>query len=204
MHSVKFVSIVEDDVVIASFLKNKINESDQYNCLNTYLSVEELFLNNSVSDILLLDINLPGMNGVEAIEKILKKWPNLFIIMNSISDDTETIFKSLQNGAVGYIDKQSFDHEIFEVLDSVAEGGAYMTPKIARKVIENFKKPKTPELTTREMTIVNAILEGKTYQQIADANFISIDTVRSNIKVMYKKLRINSKSQLFSLFTKKL
>lgn len=204
MNSIKFINIVEDDVTIASFLKNKINEAVKYSCINTYISVEELFSNDNESDILLLDINLPGINGVDAIEKILKRWPNLSIIINSINDDLETIFKSLQNGAVGYIDKQSFDVEIFSVLDSVSEGGAYMTPRIARKVIENFKKPKTPDLTSRETAIINAILEGMTYQQIADANFISIDTVRSNIKVMYKKLRINSKSQLFSLFTKKL
>jgi DNA-binding NarL/FixJ family response regulator len=171
-----------------------------YSCVDTFLEVESFLKAKIEIDILLLDINLPGINGVEAITGILQIYPNLQIIINTIMDDAQTIFQSLQNGAVGYIDKQSFDDNIAEVLATVANGGAYMTPKIARKVIDNFKKPKMPELSPRELVIVNGILEGLSYKLIADANFISIDTVRSHIKNIYKKLSINSKSQLFSMF----
>lgn len=201
MNDLKMVAIIEDDFTLASLLKDKINHIEGYSCNKTYLDVESYLLENTELDILLLDINLPGINGVDAIVKILKKHPNLHIIMNTIMDDTQTIFKSLQNGAVGYIDKQSFDDNIQEVLETVANGGAYMTPKIARKVIDNFKKPKMPELSPRELVVVNGILEGFSYKKIADINFISIDTVRSHIKNIYKKLSINSKSQLFSLFS---
>ena len=115
-------------------------------------------------------------------------------------DDATTIFSALKAGAVGYIDKQSFDDNIEEVLESVSNGGAFMTPKIARKVIENFKTPKVTNLSDRELDVVNGILEGMSYKLIADQNNISIDTVRSHIKNIYKKLSINSKAQLFNLF----
>jgi DNA-binding NarL/FixJ family response regulator len=120
--------------------------------------------------------------------------------MNSINDDTDTIYKSLQLGAIGYIDKQSFDDNILDVLKTVEKDGAYMTPRIARKVIEGFKKPKMTQLSDREQDIVQGILDGYSYQQVADKYFITIDTVRSHIKNIYKKLCINSKAQLFKLF----
>ena len=196
------VAIIEDDYALATMLIGSIDKIKGYACMNIFVDVESFLKDEVDIDILLLDINLPGINGVDAIGPILEKYPNLYIIMNTIMDDTQTIFQSLQNGAVGYIDKQSFDDNILEVLETVSNGGAYMTPKIARKVIENFKKPQMPELSSRELVIVNGILEGLSYKLIADANFISIDTVRSHIKNIYKKLSINSKSQLFNLFKK--
>lgn len=194
------VGIIEDDFVLSRFLQKKINEVENFECSNTFITINEFLFSNEMVDILLLDINLPGTNGVEGLPIILKRYPKLKIIMNSINDDTETIYKSLQSGAIGYIDKQSFNDDILDVLKSVEKDGAYMTPKIARKVIEGFKKPKMPNLSDREQEIVQGILDGFSYQQIADKYFITIDTVRSHIKNIYKKLQINSKAQLFNLF----
>ena len=191
------VGIIEDDFVLSRFLQKRINEIEKFECSNVYITINEFLFSNEIVDILLLDINLPGTNGVDGLPII---YPKLKIIMNSINDDTETIYKSLQSGAIGYIDKQSFNDDILDVLESVEKEGAYMTPKIARKVIEGFKKPKMPNLSDREQEIVQGILDGYSYQQIADKYFITIDTVRSHIKNIYKKLQINSKAQLFNLF----
>jgi DNA-binding NarL/FixJ family response regulator len=196
----KIVSIIEDDFTLSQILQRKINQLDSFKCNHTFITVNEFLLTNHTSDILLLDINLPGTNGLDAIPVILNKYPNLIIVMNTIKDDVETIYKSLESGAIGYIDKQSFDDNILEVLETVENGGAFMTPKIARKIIESFKKPKMPNLTEREHEVVQGILEGYTYMQIAEKYFITIDTVRSHIKNIYKKLSINSKAQLFKLY----
>lgn len=196
----KTVIIIEDDFILANFLKNKINELDNFNCIYTFTTIKNFITNNVSSDILLLDINLPDMNGIDGLPIILKKYPTIDIVMNTIRDDADSIYKALQLGAVGYIDKQSFDDNISEVLDSVINGGAYMTPKIARKIIDGFKKPKMSNLSVRETEIVQGILDGYTYQQIGDIHFVSIDTVRTHIKNIYNKLQINSKAQLFNLF----
>jgi DNA-binding NarL/FixJ family response regulator len=197
---VKVVAIIEDDFTLSQILQRKINQLDSFKCNHTFITVNEFLLTNQSPDILLLDINLPGTNGLDAIPIILNKFPNLIIVMNTIKDDVETIYKSLESGAIGYIDKQSFDDNILEVLETVENGGAFMTPKIARKIIESFKKPKMPNLTDREHEVVQGILEGYTYLQIAEKYFITIDTVRSHIKNIYKKLSINSKAQLFKLY----
>lgn len=196
----KIVAIIEDDFTLSQLLKKKINQLENFQCNHTFITVSEFILTNESTDILLLDINLPGTNGIDALPIILNKYPNLTIVMNTIKDDVDTIYKALESGAIGYIDKQSFDDNILEVLQTVQNGGAYMTPKIARKIIESFKKPKMPNLTDREHEIVQGILDGYTYLQIAEKYFITIDTVRSHIKNIYKKLSINSKAQLFKLF----
>jgi DNA-binding NarL/FixJ family response regulator len=129
------------------------------------------------------------------------KYPETAIIMNTIKDDTETIFAALKKGALGYVDKQSFDIRLEEVLRIVSEGGAYMTPKIARNIINSFQQSHHDfeNLTQREKDVTNCILDGLSYKMIADSLDISVDMVRSNIKSIYRKLNINSKGQLFNL-----
>jgi DNA-binding NarL/FixJ family response regulator len=145
---------------------------------------------------------MPEMNGVDAIDRILKKQPNVSIIMNSEIDDSDTIYHIMQKGAVGFIDKQSFKDDIFKVLKSIENGGAYMSPRVARKVMEFFsgqKKVMEP-LSDREHEIANTLLDGLSYKMIAEKMFISIDTVRSHIRNIYKKLNVTSKSELFNMF----
>jgi DNA-binding NarL/FixJ family response regulator len=122
--------------------------------------------------------------------------------MNSEIDDSDTIYHIMQKGAVGFIDKQSFNDDIFKVLKSIENGGAYMTPRVARKVMEFFSnnnKVMSP-LSDREHEIANTILDGLSYKMIAEKMFISIDTVRSHIRNIYKKLNVKSKSELFNMF----
>jgi DNA-binding NarL/FixJ family response regulator len=170
-------------------------------CKDIFTNPIEFLLNPVEADIYLLDIVMPEMNGIEAIDRILKLYPNAAIVMNTIKDDSETIFKALQLGASGYIDKQSFEMNFKEVFASIENGGAYMTPKIARQVIAFFNQPRniSEQLTEREKDIVNGILDGLSYKLIADRYSISIDTVRMNVKKIYRKLKINSKSELFKI-----
>jgi DNA-binding NarL/FixJ family response regulator len=125
--------------------------------------------------------------------------------MNTIKDDQETIFTALKRGALGFIDKQSFDVNYEDVLLNIAKGGAYMTPSIARKVVSNFQDSNNTleKLSPREKDIANRILEGLSYKLVAIECGISIDTVRIHIKNIYRKLKINSKSQLFNLINKR-
>ena len=193
----KHIIIFEDDIHLANLIKSKINAIEFSNPI-------DFFKNPIEADIYLLDIIMPEMNGLAAIEKILKLFPDSIIIMNTIKDDTETIFKALQLGASGYIDKQSFEMKFEEVFECVANGGAYMTPKIARMVIQyiNQSHKLAEQLTDREKDIVNGIIDGLSYKLIADRYDIAIDTVRMNVKKVYRKLKINSKSELFKIMNK--
>lgn len=197
----KNIIIIEDDIHLARLMQKSVNEIENMSCKQIFTNPLD-FLNNPVeADIYLLDIVMPEMNGIEAIERILKLYPNASIVMNTIKDDSETIFKALQFGASGYIDKQSFEMNFKEVFESIENGGAYMTPKIARQVISFFNQPKniSEQLTEREKDVVNGILDGLSYKLIADRYSIAIDTVRMNVKRIYRKLEINSKSQLFKM-----
>lgn len=201
----KSIIIIEDDIHLAQLMQENINANETLECKHIFLNPID-FLNNPIeADIYLLDIVMPEMNGLEAIDKILKLFPNASIVMNTIKDDSDTIFQALQLGASGYIDKQSFQINFNEVFLSIENGGAYMTPKIARKVISFFNQPKniSEQLTDREKDIVNGILDGLSYKLIADRYDIAIDTVRMNIKKVYRKLNINSKSELFRIMGNK-
>jgi DNA-binding NarL/FixJ family response regulator len=197
----KQVIIIEDDIHLAHLMQDSINQSDNLECTRIYTNPIG-FLNDPIqADIYLLDIVMPEMDGLTAIDKILKLYPDSNIVMNTIKDDSETIFKALQLGAIGYIDKQSFDSNFKDVFECIENGGAFMTPKIARMVISYINKPKaiTNQLTDREKDIVNGIVDGLSYKLIAARHDIALDTVRMNVKSVYRKLKINSKAELFKI-----
>lgn len=195
------VTIIDDDFVLANLTRNRINKISGFSCEDFYIDPIEFLKSDTKPDIILLDILMPTMNGVEAIDLILKKHPETAIIMNTIKDDTESIFEALRKGALGYVDKQSHDESLADVLNTVAGGGAYMAPSIALKVFKAFQRPKAnlESLSPREKDVAQSILDGLTYLKIAMKYGISIDTVRMNVRNIYRKLNINSKSQLFKL-----
>jgi DNA-binding NarL/FixJ family response regulator len=197
----KQIIIIEDDIHLAHEMQENINTIENMGCRHVFINPIDFLENPIEADIFLLDIVMPEMNGLEMIERILKLYTKSAIIMNTIQDDSETIFKALQLGASGYIDKQSFETKFTEVFECIGNGGAYMTPKIARRVIEFFNQPRNimQELTLREKDIVNGILEGLSYKMIANKHDLAIDTVRMYVKKVYRKLSINSKSELFKL-----
>jgi DNA-binding NarL/FixJ family response regulator len=197
----KQIIIIEDDIHLALLMQENINNIENLNCQFVYTNPITYLENPIAADIFLLDIVMPELSGLYVIEEIVKIFPDAIIVMNTIKDDSETIFRALQLGASGYIDKQSFEMNFKEVFANIENGGAYMTPKIARMVISYFnnKRGLTEKLTNREKDIVNGILDGLSYKLIADRYEIAIDTVRMNIKKVYRKLNINSKSELFRI-----
>lgn len=195
------VSIVEDEVLILKSLVGLLETQPDFQVLQKANSVES-FLESSPQEeanILLLDINLKGgMTGLEGIRLIKQKFPKTEIIMLTTFDDADRIFKALCAGATAYLTKRTPFKKIMEAIYTVHRGGSYMSPTIARKVVEHFspKKSKNHSLTPRQMQIAEGIIEGLSYKLIADKLLIKTETVRDHIKSIYRKLEINSKTQL--------
>ena len=152
-------------------------------------------------DVILMDIDMPGRTGIEAVQLLARK-PNRFkILMLTVFDDTERIFAAISSGAVGYLLKKSPAEKIIEAVHQVAEGGAAMTPSIAMKVLEAFRQPKKSsdfseyELTPKETLVLTHLVQGDSYKMIADHCNMSMGTVRTHIVNIYEKLHVNSKSE---------
>lgn len=197
------VIIIEDDREFAEIQKKIINDKDNFECNHFFTNPLE-YLNSKETygeEIILLDIVMPQMNGLDAIAPILKKNPEVSIIINSIQDDVDVILRAIQEGAVGYLDKQNFYSYFDVVLESVVNEGAYMTPKVARKVFNYFhhKKQNINILTVREKQVANGIIDGMSYKMIADHLNISLDTVRMNVRNIYKKFKIQSRTELINI-----
>jgi DNA-binding NarL/FixJ family response regulator len=156
-----------------------------------------------IPDLILMDIQLPGMSGIEGIGLIREKYPEIDIIMLTVYHDSHKIFNSLCAGASGYLLKHTSLPKIKDSILDLLEGGAPMSPQIARKVINHFqdqqpKKNADSDLTPREHDIVNGLVDGLSYKMIADRYDISIDTVRAHIRNIYKKLHVNSKAEVIA------
>lgn len=195
------IIIVEDDAVVLDSLTSFFELHSSIIVLNHFGSAESFIdwlkvEQNLVSFILLLDIQLPGKTGVEALPEIKKLLPDLDVIILTTFEETDMIFKALSAGACSYISKRSALPKIKEALEIVDEGGSYMSPAIARKIANHFVPKQKQQLTTRQLEIVEGIVSGKSYKMIATDLFISIDTVRSHIKNIYHTLEINSKAEL--------
>jgi DNA-binding NarL/FixJ family response regulator len=153
-------------------------------------------------DLILMDIEMPGIGGLEGL-KIAKMLHgvNIKVLMLTVFEDNSKIFESLEQGADGYILKKTSPLKIIEFIKDAIDGGAPMTPSIARKVLQSFSNKRVQQndllsvLSEREKEVLNRIVDGNSYKMIADLLFISIDTVRSHIKNIYEKLQVNSKSQ---------
>lgn len=196
------IVIIEDDLDFARLQQDAINETEKYSCHSIFSNPVD-FLESDIEnfDIILLDIVMPRLNGLDAITPILKKFPSISIVINSVKDDVAVILKALQEGAVGYIDKQNYLRYLEDVLDNVSGDGAFMTPKIARKIFDYFqnKKNNMKKLTDREKQIAQGIIDGLSYKLIASEYNISIDTVRMNIRNIYKKFKVNSKTEFINI-----
>lgn len=202
----KNLAIIEDDEELRGMLYKYLNHQDEFRCTMSVNSIEAFLkeLNEeNAPDIILSDIGLPGRQGDESIRMIKDKLPNSDVVMLTVHDDAERIFKCLQGGASGYLLKNSPLEEIKHYLSILSIGGSPMSPRIARKVIEYFQPKKKLEkpLSEREYDIVLALVEGLSYKMIADKYDISLDTVRQHIRNVYRKLNVNSKGEVI---TKKL
>ncbi len=197
------VAIVEDITEIREGIKDMINSREDMICLLACDSVES-FLNilneENNPDVILMDIGLPGMSGISGIKIVKEKFPDVNIIMFTIYHDSHKIFQSLRAGASGYLLKTTPFAEIKNAIEVVHNGGSFMSPQIARKVIAFFQgkqgKTHSSGLTDKEKEIVLSLADGLSYKMIAENQNISIETVRSHIKNIYKKLHVHSKAEV--------
>jgi DNA-binding NarL/FixJ family response regulator len=198
------LAIVEDDPIIRESLRTFLGGDPQFDLLYTAVSIED-FLKALETDarivpaVILLDIQLPGMTGIEGIPSIKKLRPGVDVIMLTTFEESEKIFAALCAGACSYLSKRVSLVTIRDAILTVHRGGSYMSPSIARKVVEHFapvpKKEDGP-LTARQQEIVDCIVNGLSYKMTADKLGISLDTVRTHIKHIYQVLEINSKGEL--------
>lgn len=198
------LGIVEDDTVIRESLIKYMSANPSIEIQIAAKSMEDFFnrTNNGqvkAIDVLLLDIGLPGMSGLQGIRLIKEKYPNTDIVMLTTFEEDDKIFSALCAGACSYISKRTSLAQIREAVFTIYRGGSYMSPSIARRVAEYFM-PKTKKkedlLTDRQKDIVQGIVDGLSYKMIATRLSISLDTVRDHIKRIYRALEINSKAEL--------
>jgi len=198
------VAIVEDNDTIREGLAVLINGTNGYKCVGSFGDCESflLKLNTLDADVVLMDIALPGISGIEGIKKAKKIKPDIDILMLTIYEDSEKVFDALCEGACGYLVKKTPPLKLLEAIKEVYEGGSPMSSQIARQVITAFKESKSIkdenlefELSPREKEVINLLAGGNNYQQIAEQLFISVDTVRHHIKNIYKKLHVHNQSE---------
>ncbi|HTB84157.1 MAG TPA: response regulator transcription factor [Candidatus Sulfotelmatobacter sp.] len=196
------VVIVEDATWIRENLVKEINKSGGFCCINDYRTAEEALkgIPTDQPDVVLMDINLPGMNGVECIRQLRANTPEVKCLMLTVYEESEKIFNSLLAGASGYLLKRTRTAELLEAIREVRDGGSPMSSSIARKVVAYFHemgaaKTNTAALTPRELQVLELLAKGMAYKNIADELSLSIETIRMNIRHIYSKLHVHSRGE---------
>ena len=199
------VAIVEDDDRLREGLRILIDATPGYSCPRGYGSVEEALrlLGVEKVDVLLLDIHLPGMLGSEAVKVFREKFPLMQILMLTIYAEQDKVFESICNGASGYLLKKTPPAKLLDAIRETHDGGAPMSPEIARKVVTLFQKTGPPEiiderLTPQEVRLLKLLSEGYSYQSGAGQMNVSVNTVRNYIRSIYEKLHVHSKNEAVS------
>jgi len=198
------VAIIEDNDTIREGLAALINGTSGYSCVGSYDDCESFLLKLEKLDVhvVLMDIGLPGMSGIDGIARAKKIKPELNILMLTVYEDSNTVFKALCAGACGYLVKKTPPSRLLEAIKDAHEGGAPMSSLIARQVINVFQqtqgkalKETDTVLSSREIEVLTSLSDGNNYQEIADRLFISVDTVRHHIRNIYRKLHVHSQSE---------
>ena len=195
------VALVEDDAALADGLRQLIDGADGYACTQVYGSVEEALRGlRQGTNVLLLDIHLPGMLGSEGVRLIRERHPATEVIMLSVYSGEQHVFESICNGACGYLLKKTPPAQLLSAIAEAAQGGAPMSPEIARKVVSLFRTVRPPaavdfDLTPQEKGLLRLLSEGHSYES-AGANLnVSVNTVRNYVRSVYEKLHVHSKSE---------
>ncbi|MGH9939880.1 MAG: response regulator [Blastocatellia bacterium] len=199
------VAIVEDDRILREGLAMLINGTPGYACVGAFPSVEEALrlMGQRVPEVLLLDIQLPGLPGSEGVKVFREKFPSLEIVMLTVLAEQEKVFESICNGACGYLLKETPPAKLLEAIREARNGGAPMSPEIARKVVKLFQQAGSPEkfdqrLTPQEARLLKLLAQGYSYSRAAEQLKISVNTVRDYIRSIYDKLHVHSKSEAVS------
>ncbi len=193
------VSIVEDDPVIREQLALLINESEDIGCVSVFANAEDAMIGlvQEPHQVVLMDIGLPGMSGIELVKRIKPEMDKTDFLMLTVSEDDQHVFNSICAGATGYLLKETPSEHILKAIREVKKGGAPMSAGIARKVVMSFREPNQSEtmLSARELEVLNMLCDGLNYRVIAQKLFVSGHTVRAHIKNIYKKLHVHSRAE---------
>jgi len=200
------VVIVEDQTAIREGLAVLLGATDGMDCVANYGSCEDMLphLPDDNPEVILMDIGLPGMSGIDGIREVKKDSPDTTIVVLSVYEDDDNIFEALCAGATGYLVKNTPPARLIEAIQEAHDGGSPMSSHIARKVVTLFQKSfKTDDgddvrLSEREREVLSGLADGDSYQSIGDSLFISVDTVRYHIRNIYKKLQVHSQSAAVS------
>ncbi|HTQ50411.1 MAG TPA: response regulator transcription factor [Candidatus Acidoferrales bacterium] len=204
------VSIVEDNDKLRGTLARVVNRADGFRCVSDYANAEEALkaLPQVKPDVVLMDINLPGMNGVECVRQLKQLLPQTQVMMLTVYEDTENIFNALTAGANGYMLKRTSSKELLEAIHEVHRGGSPMTMHIARKVVSSFQKTAataqpTENLSEREQQVLDLLSQGLMYKEIADKLQISYETVHTYIRRIYEKLQVRTRTEAVAKFLRR-
>ncbi|MCH8495024.1 MAG: response regulator transcription factor [Balneolales bacterium] len=196
------VSIVEDDERIRNMFIILFESAEGFRCVSAYSNAEDALSDLPIKrpDVVLMDINLPEMDGIECLRRLRGIISDIHVVMLTVYEDNDRIFESLEAGAVGYLLKSTSPDEIMESLRDANQGGAPMSAPIARKVVQSFRRvsPKDSKLgllTVREQEILALLASGYIYKEIADQLFVSMDTVKTHIRNIYGKLQVRTKTE---------
>lgn len=190
------IVLIEDDDIIRMGYESLLTDVPEFSVINSYGSYDlaKKQLEADQPDVILLDIQMPGTSGLQALPFIKKSLPNAHIIILTVFDSPELVFEALTMGAGGYLTKNSSAAKIIDAVREVSTGGGAMSTNVARIVMHSFQKNLDSPLTKRETEILDRIANGQTKSQIANDLFIDQETVRSHVKNIYIKLDVNSKS----------
>jgi DNA-binding NarL/FixJ family response regulator len=196
------VSIVDDERELRQSITTFVNGAPGFRCISGYGSAEAALkgLPEDKPDVVLMDINLGGLSGIECVERLTGQGTPMQILMLTVYEDTDQIFKALSAGASGYLLKRSSPTKLLHAIREVHAGGSPMSSSIARKVVASFQKAKPvsqnqTHLSPREEAVLNCLAKGLTYKQIADQLSISIDTIRTYLRRIYSKLHVQSRTE---------
>ncbi len=196
----KRIVIIEDYEVLRQAVVDIIDAEDNYEVVGAYESYEKAWdeLKDAAPHIIITDITLPGINGIEGIKKLKHHFPKVIIIVFSVHENSKIVFDALCHGAIGYITKNAGKEKILDALKQVEQGGAPMSANIARMVVESMQNKQYNDLTIRENEVISLLSKGKTYASIAEELYVSINTIKTHVKNIYEKLQIKSKEELIS------
>ena len=201
------VSIVEDNDQLRGTLARVIDRAEGFQCLGQHASAELALesIPKEKPDVVLMDINLPGMNGVECVRKLKQLLPQTHVVMLTVYEDTENIFNALAAGAMGYMLKRTPRDELLGAIREVIRGGSPMTTHIARKVVQSFQRAPastqpTEDLSPREKEVLDCLAQGFLYKEIADKLGISYETVHTYIRRIYEKLQVRTRTEAVAKF----
>jgi DNA-binding NarL/FixJ family response regulator len=204
------VSIVEDNDQLRATLARVLNRADGFRCVSHYANAEEALkdLPQVRPDVVLMDINLPGMNGVQCVRQLKALLPQIQVMMLTVYEDTENIFNALAAGASGYMLKRTSSKELLEAIQDVQRGGSPMTMHIARKVVQSFQHAATTaqpteNLSEREQQVLDLLSQGLMYKEIAEKLAISYETVHTYIRRIYEKLQVRTRTEAVAKFLRR-